>query len=137
MAKDIIHDAVKHALIKDGWTITHDQYALVYKGERVYSDLAAERMLIAEKSLEKIIVEVKSFIGLSIIQDFKTAVGQYIMYYDILYESSSEYQLYIATSDVAYKNIMKRQITQLILKRHHIPFIVVDIKKEAVIQWIK
>lgn len=23
-AKDIFHDCVKHALIKDGWTITHD-----------------------------------------------------------------------------------------------------------------
>ena len=24
MAKDIYHDPVKEALIKDGWTITHD-----------------------------------------------------------------------------------------------------------------
>jgi len=26
--KDIYHDTVKRALIKDGWTITHDQFTL-------------------------------------------------------------------------------------------------------------
>jgi hypothetical protein len=31
MAKDIIHDAVKSALIKDGWTITADPYYLKYE----------------------------------------------------------------------------------------------------------
>ncbi|OQY48676.1 MAG: hypothetical protein B6242_01710 [Anaerolineaceae bacterium 4572_78] len=137
MAKDIIHNAVKNALVKDCWTITHEQYTIFYEGERVYSDLAAERMLVAEKGIEKIIVEVKSFIGLSIIQDFKIAIGQYTMYYDILDESSSEYQLYIAISDIAYKNIMNRKIAQLVLRRHHIPFIIVDIEKEMIIQWIK
>ncbi len=28
MAKDIIHEQVKNALIKDGWTITHDPFPL-------------------------------------------------------------------------------------------------------------
>jgi hypothetical protein len=27
-AKDVIHDPVKMALIKDGWTITHDPYPI-------------------------------------------------------------------------------------------------------------
>lgn len=27
-ARDIFHDAVKKALIKDGWTITHDPYKI-------------------------------------------------------------------------------------------------------------
>ena len=29
MARDIYHDHVKEALMKDGWTITHDTYYLV------------------------------------------------------------------------------------------------------------
>jgi hypothetical protein len=29
-AKDIYHDAVKNALIKDGWTITADPYYIIY-----------------------------------------------------------------------------------------------------------
>lgn len=28
MAKDIYHQIVKEALLKDGWTITHDPYLL-------------------------------------------------------------------------------------------------------------
>lgn len=28
MAKDIYHEAVREALIKDGWTITHDPFIL-------------------------------------------------------------------------------------------------------------
>ncbi len=28
-AKDIYHDAVKNALIKDGWTITADPYPII------------------------------------------------------------------------------------------------------------
>jgi XisH protein len=31
MAKDIFHEIVKEALIKDGWTITHDPYQVKMK----------------------------------------------------------------------------------------------------------
>ncbi len=44
-AKDAIHDAVKNALIKDGWTITADPYVIDYAGLTLYADLAAERQL--------------------------------------------------------------------------------------------
>jgi hypothetical protein len=33
-AKDIYHDAVKNALIKDGWTITADLKLIVFNNER-------------------------------------------------------------------------------------------------------
>jgi hypothetical protein len=41
-ARDEIHDAVKNALIKDGWTITHDPYPLPFDDRDVYADLGAE-----------------------------------------------------------------------------------------------
>ena len=43
MAKDIIHNAVKNALIKDGWTITDDPLTLTYEDATVFVDLGAER----------------------------------------------------------------------------------------------
>ncbi len=43
MVKDIIHDAVKNALIKDGWLITHDPFIVQYEDARVFIDLGAER----------------------------------------------------------------------------------------------
>ncbi len=75
MARDIIHNAVKNALIKDGWKITADPYTLEYKGEFVYADLAAEYSISAERLGQKIVVEIKSFIGLSGMQDFQQAIG--------------------------------------------------------------
>ncbi|GBF79490.1 element excision factor XisH family protein [Aphanothece sacrum] len=49
MAKDIFHNAVKNALIKDGWKITHDPYRLRYGIADIYIDLAAEEAIAAEK----------------------------------------------------------------------------------------
>jgi len=41
-AKDKIHDAIKNAVIKDGWKITHDPYAIRYEEVTAYADLGAE-----------------------------------------------------------------------------------------------
>ena len=58
------HDAVKSALVKDGWTITHDPYHLPSAGKHLYVDLGAEQFLAAEKMTDKIAVEIKSFLAL-------------------------------------------------------------------------
>lgn len=51
MAKrDIYHDAVKQALIRDGWTITHDPFVLPFGAHNLFIDLGAERVLAAEKA---------------------------------------------------------------------------------------
>ncbi len=48
-AHDTFHEAVKHGLIKDGWTITHDPYPLEFGGTDLYVDLGAEKMIAAER----------------------------------------------------------------------------------------
>jgi len=40
--RDIHHYNVKKALIKDGWTITHDPLRLSFGGKDMYVDLGAE-----------------------------------------------------------------------------------------------
>jgi hypothetical protein len=135
-AKDLIHNAVKNALIKDGWTITHDPFTITYGDDTVFADLAAERPFTAERDDEKIIVEVKSFVGRSAIQDFKTALGQYMLYLPALNELVPEYRLYIAISETAYDSDLQRDIIQLAVQTHHIPLIVVDITEEEIKQWI-
>jgi hypothetical protein len=78
-AKDIYHDHVKNALTKDGWTVTHDSLALKWGRKDMYADLGAEKLLAAEKKERKIAVEVKSFVGASMIKDLRDALGQYVM----------------------------------------------------------
>jgi hypothetical protein len=68
-AKDVYHDSVKQALINDGWTILKENYELEYGGDNLYPDFAAEKSIAATRDKERILVEVKSFIGRSFITD--------------------------------------------------------------------
>lgn len=68
---DIIHNAVKNALIKDGWLITDDPYVIQYRRTVLYADLGAERPIAVERDGQKLVVEVKSFVGASKMQDLK------------------------------------------------------------------
>src|SRR4051812_43551247 len=80
-ADDKIKPMVVNALVKDGWTITDDPYRIVFGTDKMYADLAAERAVVAaERGVEKIAVEIKSFLGLSLLNDFYAALGQYVMY---------------------------------------------------------
>ena len=85
-AKDIYHDHVRKVLESDGWEITHDPMFLRAGGRKVYIDLAAEKVILAERETEKIAVEVKSFIGASPLNDFHEAVGQFLLYQEVLIE---------------------------------------------------
>ncbi len=48
-AKDIFHDSAKSALQKDGWTITNDPFYLKLGDDQLRVDLAAERLIAAER----------------------------------------------------------------------------------------
>ena len=52
--RDIYHDAVRNALIKDGWDITHDPFAIAFGQHNLYVDLGAKQMLAAEKEGRRI-----------------------------------------------------------------------------------
>ena len=73
MVKDLYHQHVVEALIKDGWTITDDPYYVPIGNRRGYIDLGAEKSVIAaekqsDNDIEKIAVEIKSFISKSVNQ---------------------------------------------------------------------
>jgi XisH protein len=101
-AKDRYHDAIKNALIKDGWTITADPYLIKYEDAELYADLAAEKPIAAERQGKKIVVEIKSFIGRSLMYDFHNALGQYIVYRNLIQLTEPEYKLYLGIDDLVY-----------------------------------
>jgi hypothetical protein len=80
MARDKIHAIVKQVLINDGWVITHDPYIIETKDVDYEVDLGAEKILAAEKSGQKIAVEVKSFIATSFVYEFHRILGQMLNY---------------------------------------------------------
>ena len=133
---DTIHNAVKNALIKDGWLITDDPYVIQYRRTMLYADLGAEGPIAAERNGQKLVVEVKSFVGASKIQDLKEALGQYDIYRYLLEEIAPDRKLYLAISKVTYNTFFTQDVTQLILNKHQLPIIVVDIETEEILQWI-
>ena len=88
--RDTFYDAVKKALVKDGWTITHDPLRLPYGGIDLYVDLGAERLLAADKGQQRIAVEIKSFRSPSPMTDLERALGQYALYRAILEEQEPQ-----------------------------------------------
>ena len=74
-AKDLYHNNVRNALVKAGWTITHDPYTMTFGQKDAFVDLGAERMIGAEKGSEKIAVEIKSFKAHPTFVTWKTQSG--------------------------------------------------------------
>jgi hypothetical protein len=102
MARDKYHHAARVALEKEEWIITNDPLELSYKQADFEIDLAAERLIAAERGLEKIAVEIKSFVGKSAISEFHTALGQYLNYQDVLTNLQPYRKLFLAVPIDAY-----------------------------------
>jgi len=134
-AKDIYHETVKNALIKEGWTITHEQYKLMIGEKRLYPDLTAIRANRGREK-EKIILEIKSFIGNSDVKDLEQALGQYVLYQHVIDIVEPEYDLYLAISTKIYKNLFQKEIGQILLEKKTLRLLVFNIKNEVITQWI-
>lgn len=135
-ARDFYHDVVKTALIADGWTITHDPLVLKWGIKDFFVDLGAKRLLAADKSGQKIAVEIKSFSGASEIDDLEKALGQFILYHDILEESEPDRRLYLAIPKKVVDDLFLEPIGQLLLKRERVRLLVFDPDSEVITQWI-
>ena len=133
--KDIFHDAVKKALVKDGWTITHDPLFLPIGGIEMYVDLGAEKIIAAEKAGRKIAVEIKSFAGLSPISEFHTALGQFLNYRVALEELHPERVLYLAVPFDTYQAFFTLPFPQAVVQRYQLRLIVYNVEEEVIVKW--
>jgi hypothetical protein len=79
-ARDAYHEAVKQALVKEGWSITDDPLHLRWGRKDMYVDLGASRLLLAQKETYKIAVEIKTFGGRSEMDDLEKALEHYVLY---------------------------------------------------------
>ena len=135
-AKDVYHDAAKNALIKDGWTITFDPYPIKYEEIKLLADLAGEKAISATRQGEKIVVEIKSFLGRSPMREFETALGQYLIYQSFLAITHPDLQVYLAIEKKIYEKFFTQAAIQLILKKYQVAMLIFDVSQEEVVQWI-
>ena len=137
MAKDIFHDIVIKGLEKEGWTITADPLEIEIGGVEMYIDLGAEQLLSAERSGEKIAVEIKSFVAPSNISAFHTAVGQFFNYRVALEIQEPERVLYLAVPLGTYRDFFQKQFIQLVIQRSQLKIIAYDPENEVIVEWKK
>jgi hypothetical protein len=134
--RDTFHETVKRALIKEGWTITHDPFTIPFGPHRLYVDLGAERLLAAEKSGQRIAVEIKSFLSPSPVSDLESALGQYVLYRSLLARSESERALYLAVPVGAYQDLFSAPLGQVMIEDHRLKLIAFDPVQEVIEKWI-
>ncbi len=135
-AKDTYHDCVKNALIKDNWTITHDPLSLKWGKKDMYVDLGAEQLLAAQRAERKIAVEIKSFTGLSEMNDLEKAIGQYTVYYDVLAQVEPDRELFLAVSQEVASGLFEEPLGKLLLENNRVRLLVFDILAEDIVKWI-
>ena len=133
---DFYHNTVKNALLKDGWIITDDPFVIEFKGLRLYADLGAEKLLAAEKTGQKVVIEIKVFNSISLITELEKAVGQYGIYRTFLKRINPERQLYLAIAEDVYQDFFQRPAIQEIITDQQINLIVFDPNSEEILQWI-
>jgi hypothetical protein len=134
--RDIHHNTVRQALIKDGWTITHDPFTFRIGRKRLFADLGAARLISAEKGQQKIAVEIKSFIGASDVLDLEQALGQYVLYRKLMEKRDPDRVLYIAVSQSTFDTVFMTELGELILADESFHFIVFDEIREEITKWI-
>lgn len=101
----------------------------------MYIDLAAEKLIAAEKDGAKIAVEIKSFISVSAIYEFHLAIGQYRNYQLALSQDDPERALYLAVPEDAYGRFFTLQFIQDALRYNAVRCLVYDVQTEGIVRW--
>ena len=138
MARDVFHGLVRNALEQEGWIITHDPFPLIQRREGgLQTDLGAEKLIVAQKGIEKIAVEVKSFVHISILHDFLLAVGQFFVYRKLLVKTEPDRTLYVALPDFVYARVVKFEWAREVINELQMKFILYNTNSMSITAWKK
>jgi XisH protein len=92
--------------------------------------------LVAEKAGQKIAVEVKSFIGVSVVTEFHTALGQFLNYRSALRKKEPSRILYLAVSLDVYNDFFQSSFIQEVIAEHQLKMLIFEPQREEVVLWI-
>lgn len=135
-AKDIYHEQVKSALIKDGWIITHDPLLIRLTKKKLYVDLGAEKIIAAERGTEKIAVEIKSFTRPSEMKDLEEALGQCVLYSRLLARYDPDRKVYLAISEDVYISVFEEEAGQILIEDGLLNVVTFDADQEVLVRWV-
>lgn len=99
-------------------------------------DLGATKLLAAEREGKIIAVEIKSFVGKSLVKDWENAIWQYILYLKSISRIDPDRTLYLAITEEIYVNFFNEEIVQVVLADGEIKILVFDPVREVITRWI-
>lgn len=132
-AKDHYHDTVVRALSKDGWIVTDEQFTLVLDTRHLWVDLRAEN----RKGDKIVLIEIKGFETKgSIIEYLMLALGQYVLYNEVVKANRLADDLYLAIPVAAYESIFAEDAGKYAIMGGGLQLLVFDPATEEIILWI-
>jgi XisH protein len=81
-------------------------------------------------------VEIKSFIGPSVVTDFHAALGQFMNYRMLLDAKDSDRVLFLAVPLDTFESFFALPFTQAAVQRHKVHLIVYDPELEVIVRWL-
>jgi hypothetical protein len=70
------------------------------------------------------------------VKDLQQALGQYVLYSQILNEMEIERVLYLAVSQPTFNSVFTIELGQILLKNQIVRLIVFDDENEVIVKWI-
>lgn len=134
-AYDVFHHAVRAALLKEGWRITHDPLRVQFGTAVLSIDLGAELVIAAERDNAKIAVEVKSFTSDSMLSEFHTALGQYLNYRKALQHQEPDRILYLAAPSETVSKMLENPLVVEQITDFGLRIISYDPEREVIVEW--
>ena len=135
-ARDVYHDQVRAALVKDGWKITHDPLPLKWNAKDAFVDLGAEEVVAAEKEGRTIAVEIKSFIGPSEMKDLEMALGQFVLYRMAMRKIYPGRELFLAITEKVYFSLFFGIEGRELIDDEKLQILVFDAQTEEIKRWV-
>lgn len=134
--KDIFHETVKTALLKDGWVITNDPlFVPTEGGVNFFIDLGIEKIIGAQKNGEHIAIEIKSFDENTPAYSFYEILGQFLIYEIALQEQLKPWQLFVALSSLGFKRLDEAPIFNRAIIKFNLNFVIFDPIDKIIIEW--
>jgi Holliday junction resolvase-like predicted endonuclease len=132
-AKDKHHDVVKRGLVKAGWAIVRENYAIRIGLKRVWIDLSA----VQPDQIKAAFIEVKGFNEPASVALLRDSVGQYILYRAaIKYAKLADTALFLAIPETAYDELFSKPIGKIVIEEAQMSLMVFDEQREEIAQWL-
>ena len=135
-ALDSCHPQIVRALEKTGWVVLPKPFTLPSPINNLFVDIQARRPT-QNGGSEIIVVEVKCFADDSFdMHELYVAIGQYLVYRDLLQQMTVPRSLYLAIPTKAYYGIF-RPLAAVIMIRNQMQLIVINLDTEEVVEWVE